>query len=99
MNKATVKPIPETSETPAIISQLTLSGRRPRPLRTASHVAAVMPRVFPATDDHVDCPEKAATGDPLDLLDQTGGFSIPLDEALQHFDGGETSAPSSPSAG
>jgi len=50
-------------------------------------------------DDHLDCPEKAPTGDPLDLLAQTGGFSISLDEAHEHFDGGEASSPSPPSAG
>lgn len=37
--------------------------------------------------DHLECPGSPPTGDPLDLLAQTGGFSIPAGEALRHLDG------------
>ena len=44
-----MKPTPPTAATPASSGQRTPAGRRPRPLRTVSHVAATMPSGLPRT--------------------------------------------------
>ncbi len=36
-------------------------------------------------DDHRECPSEPPTGDPLDLLAETGGFSMRGEEAIEYF--------------
>ena len=57
-----------------------------RLLRTNSKDGAFCFYVADADKEHVPCPTEPPTGNPIELLDRAGGFTLPVEEVLRWLD-------------